>query len=86
MNDKNLLNVKQLSEKLNIAQSTIYEWVRKRKIPFIKLSICVRFDPERIEEFMHGQMTANLAVRGCIEPAFYTYGSDYRVWDRPDIL
>lgn len=37
-------------------------------------------DPDRIEAFMHGQMQANLAVRGCIEPAFYTYGSDYRVW------
>lgn len=37
-------------------------------------------DEARIEEFMHAQMTANLAVRGCIEPAFYTYGSDYRVW------
>ena len=37
-------------------------------------------DPAQIEEFMHGQMAANLAVRGCIEPAFYTYGSDYRVW------
>lgn len=37
-------------------------------------------DPAQIEEFMQGQMAANLAVRGCIEPAFYTYGSDYRVW------
>jgi hypothetical protein len=37
-------------------------------------------DPCKVEEFMHGQMKANLAVRGCIEPAFYTYGSDYRVW------
>lgn len=37
-------------------------------------------DPAQIETFMHGQMKANLAVRGCIEPAFYTYGSDYRVY------
>jgi hypothetical protein len=37
-------------------------------------------DPCRVVEFMHGQMKANLAVRGCIEPAYYTYGSDYRVW------
>ncbi len=37
-------------------------------------------DQSRIEEFMHNQMKANLAVRGCIEPSFYTYGSDYRVW------
>ena len=37
-------------------------------------------DTERIQEFMHDQIKANLAVRGCIEPAFYTYGSDYRVW------
>lgn len=39
-----------------------------------------QIDPARIEEFMHDQMQANLAVRGCIEPAYYTYGSDYRVW------
>ena len=37
-------------------------------------------DQSRIEDFMHNQMKANLAVRGCVEPAFYTYGSDYRVW------
>ena len=37
-------------------------------------------DPAKVDEFMHGQMKANLAVRGCIEPAFYTYGSDYRSW------
>ncbi len=37
-------------------------------------------DPARIEEFMHNQLKANLAVRGCIEPAYYTYGSDYRIW------
>ena len=37
-------------------------------------------DTDRINEFMDRQMMANLAVRGCVEPAYYTYGSDYRVW------
>ena len=31
-----------------------------------------------VENFLHRQMVANIAVRGWLEPAFYTLGSDYR--------
>ena len=36
------------------------------------------FDPNRANAFMEDQIAANLFCRGCIEPAYYYLGSDYR--------
>jgi excisionase family DNA binding protein len=47
-----LLDIIQLAEILNIKKKTIYEWVRQRKIPYIKLGGLIRFDPDEIEKWV----------------------------------
>ena len=48
---KPLLTVKELSEKLKIAQKTLYEWAAKGYIPSLKMGACIRFDEKEIEEW-----------------------------------
>lgn len=54
-NKGNLLNKKQLAEYLGLKAYTIDSWVSQRRIPYIKLGKCVRFDPDEIEEWLQRQ-------------------------------
>jgi excisionase family DNA binding protein len=47
-----LIDITQLSEMLNVKKKTIYDWVHKRKIPYIKLGGLIRFDPTEIEQWV----------------------------------
>ena len=47
-----LLNIDELAAKLNIRKSTIYVWVHKRKIPFIKLGSRLLFNEYEIDKFI----------------------------------
>jgi excisionase family DNA binding protein len=49
---KNLLTIKQVSESLNISVHTAYKWSASGKLPNIKLGYSLRFDPDRIEQFI----------------------------------
>ena len=62
--EKNLLNVKELSEYTGISKSTIYEWVNMKKIPYIKIGKLVKFDPKDIDAFIqnHKIKPGNLAL------------------------
>ena len=43
-----LVNVDELSELLSVAKGTLYQWVYLRRIPFIKVGRCLRFDAEEV--------------------------------------
>jgi excisionase family DNA binding protein len=47
-----LLDVSQLSEMLNVKKKTIYDWVHKNKIPYLKLGNLVRFNPNDIDQWL----------------------------------
>ena len=49
-----LLHVRshELSEHLAVPKATIYSWVRRGDIPFVKLGGVVRFDPEEINDWL----------------------------------
>ena len=49
---KKYLNVKELSRLTGLKQSTIYQWVSQRKIPYIKLGKKVLFDPDKINKWI----------------------------------
>jgi len=49
---KKYLNVKELSRLTGLKQSTIYQWVNQRKIPYIKLGKKVLFDPDKINKWI----------------------------------
>jgi len=49
---KEYLNVKELSRLTRLKQSTIYQWVNQRKIPYIKLGRKILFDPDEINKWI----------------------------------
>jgi excisionase family DNA binding protein len=46
------MNVAQACERLNVSPSTLYGWVWQRRIPFVKIGRCLRFEPRQLEEFI----------------------------------
>lgn len=52
---KKLVDVKTLSEMISVKTKTIYEWVRKRLIPFYKLGHLVRFDVDEVLEWLENK-------------------------------
>ncbi len=46
-----LLDISQLSVMLNVKTRTIYDLVRKRQIPYIKIGRLLRFDPNKIDKW-----------------------------------
>ena len=49
---KNLLTVQEVAEMLKISVSTLYRWVNKREIPFVKLGGKLRFNEDEIKTFV----------------------------------
>lgn len=47
-----LLSVPEAAELLNVAQITIYKWVSKKKIPFVKIGSATRFRQEELEAWI----------------------------------
>ena len=55
-----LLTVEEIAELFQISTSTIYRWVHKREIPFVKLGGKLRFSPDEIWEFIKKNSVSNL--------------------------
>lgn len=49
---KNLYNINDLSKLLKISTSTLYRWVHKKEIPYIKLGGKVRFSDSELQQFI----------------------------------
>ena len=47
-----LLTIEEVSNILKISESTIYRWVHKREIPFVKLGGKLRFSQDEIQEYI----------------------------------
>jgi len=52
---KNLLNINQAAEILNIKVPTIYRWVHERKIPYVKMGNKLRFKENDLLEFIESK-------------------------------
>jgi excisionase family DNA binding protein len=63
MPETNLIDINQLSRRLNIAKGTLYNWVYLRRIPFVKLGGALRFDPDEIERIVRSSSTLEVAGR-----------------------
>lgn len=55
--DLNFLTVKMLTKYIHMSESTIYHWVNKEQIPYIKLGGRILFDREEIDRWVksHGE-------------------------------
>jgi excisionase family DNA binding protein len=45
------LTTKDLTEKLKVTRETIHQW-RKQGLPFFKVGGSIRFDPEKVNEWI----------------------------------
>lgn len=52
MNEENLMRIEEVAAYLRVKKRTIYDWVRKGKIPAIKTVGQWRFKKERIDEWL----------------------------------
>lgn len=43
-----LITIAELSRRLAVAKGTLYNFVSKRRIPFVKIGSCLRFDFEKV--------------------------------------
>ncbi len=60
MEDKKaLLNSRELAEKFNVPINTIYYWVSKKEIPYIKAGKHNRFDYEEVMAFFKRKTQEN---------------------------
>jgi excisionase family DNA binding protein len=46
------LSVQELSEALGISEETVYSWTSQKRIPFIKVGRCVRFDQDEVKAWL----------------------------------
>ena len=46
------LTVAQLAQRLQVSESTIYGWVDRDYIPFLRAGDLLRFDPTKIDDWM----------------------------------
>ena len=62
-NDSRLIDINELSSRLNIAKGTLYNWVYLRRIPFVKMGRALRFDPNEIDRIVRLSSTLEVAGR-----------------------
>lgn len=49
---ENLWTVEETAKYLRVSNKTIYDWVHKRQIPFLKLKRLLRFSPNEIAKWL----------------------------------
>ena len=48
---RKLINIDELSALWSVPKATLYNWVNRRRLPYVKLGRCLRFDLIQLEEF-----------------------------------
>jgi len=51
--NKRFLDVKEVAEYLGLAISTIYTMASQRRIPFVKMGGCTKFDRKQLDRWVH---------------------------------
>lgn len=54
-----VLNVEQAAEKLNLKKSTLYAWVHKKKISFVKIGGKLGFIEKQLDNFIESNNFIN---------------------------
>ena len=57
---KNLYNIEETSKFLRISVSTLYRWVHKKEIPFVKLGGKLLFSQDEVQEYIKKNSVSNL--------------------------
>lgn len=59
-----LLTIKEVSERLRVKPGTLYAWVARGRIPYVRIHRLVRFRAEEIERWMASFGKADEPFRG----------------------
>ncbi|MFH1338874.1 MAG: helix-turn-helix domain-containing protein [Candidatus Omnitrophota bacterium] len=59
MNEENLMTISELADYLRVTRRTIYEWLKWKKIPAVRLVGQWRFKKAKIEEWLEQQSQIN---------------------------
>ena len=62
-NEKQFLTCRELAQKINVPVNTIYYWISKNEIPYIKMGKHNRFDYEEVMKFFKSKMNRNQTHR-----------------------
>lgn len=57
-----LITIKQLSEKISVPVSTLYQWVNDQKIPVVRLPNGLRFDEKKIQVWIDERTIKSKAI------------------------
>lgn len=49
---ENFWTVEDLAEHLKVSEKTVYDWVHKREVPFVKVRRLLRFKPSEIDRWL----------------------------------
>jgi len=55
MNDEHLMRIEEVAEYLRVKKRTVYDWVKKGKIPAIKTVGQWRFKKQQIDQWLENQ-------------------------------
>ncbi len=58
--EKRILNMNDCAEYLGLSKGTLYVWVCRRKIPYVKVGRLVKFDMREIEGWLKENSVAKL--------------------------
>jgi len=50
-----LIRPDELAAGMKVAQGTVYLWVERGTIPFLRIGKCIRFEPEDIKEWLRAK-------------------------------
>ena len=57
------VSIQELSQWLNIPVPTLYDWVHRKRIPFIKLGRLLRFDREAIRKWIFEKSVESINLK-----------------------
>lgn len=52
MTKETLLTLRDVTERLNVSERTVYRYVQERRLPYIRICRRIRFRPESIDQFL----------------------------------
>ena len=53
-----LIDIKELSKLIGVQKPTLYHWVNRKSVPYLKIGGLVKFKPSEVEQWMNSRAVA----------------------------
>jgi excisionase family DNA binding protein len=64
INRGEIIRPDELAKGLKVAQGTVYMWVERGLIPYLRFGKCIRFEPEDVREWLKAKRQAATKASG----------------------